>query len=69
MSAQNGEAVGEHTIKQMGYVSSNPRDHIGYATGHLNPGFDQLYFHTTRPDQHKFLLDDGRDALPKLKED
>jgi hypothetical protein len=27
------------------------------------------YFHTARPDQHKFLLDDGRDVFPKLKDD
>ena len=40
MSAQNGEAVGEDTIKQMGCVYPNPQDHLDLAKGHLNLGFD-----------------------------
>jgi len=34
---------GTATIKQMGCISSNPEEHIGYAKGYLHLGFDQLY--------------------------
>ena len=34
---------------------------------HLGNLRDMRYFHTAGPDQYKFLLDDGRDVLPKLK--
>jgi coenzyme F420-dependent glucose-6-phosphate dehydrogenase len=61
------EAKGEDTIKQMGCVSSNPEDHIQFSKGHLDLGFDRLYLHTAGPGQDKFLLNHGRDVLPKLK--
>jgi hypothetical protein len=68
MSAQNGEVVGEDTIKKMGCVSSNLEDHIHYAQQYLDLGFDQLYFHTVGADQDKFLVDYGKDVLLKLTE-
>jgi coenzyme F420-dependent glucose-6-phosphate dehydrogenase len=68
MSAQNGEAVGEDTIRQKGCVSSDPDDHIQFAQQYFELGFDQLYFHTAGSGQEQFLKDYGRDVLPRLKE-
>jgi hypothetical protein len=68
MSAQNGEVVGDDTIRQTGCVSSNPQDHIQFASQYLELGFDQLYFHTAGSGQKQFLKDYGRDVLPRSKE-
>ena len=68
MSAENGEVVGEDTIKQTGCVSADPEDHIQFASQYLELGFDQLYFHTAGPGQEQFLQDYGKDVLPRLRE-
>jgi coenzyme F420-dependent glucose-6-phosphate dehydrogenase len=67
MSAQNGEVVGEETIRQAGCVSSDPDDHVRFASQYLELGFDQLYFHTAGPGQEQFLRDYGKDVLPRLR--
>jgi len=68
LSAQNGEAVGEDTIRKKSCVSSYPDEHIQSAGTYLDLGFDQLYFHTAGPGQEEFLKNYGRDVLPRLKE-
>jgi coenzyme F420-dependent glucose-6-phosphate dehydrogenase len=68
MSAQNGEVVGDDTIKQTGCVSSDPEDHIRFASQYLELSFDRLYFHAAGPGQEQFLREYGKDVLPRLKE-
>ena len=67
MSAKNGAAAGDDTIKQKTLISSNPRNHVDFAREIADLGFTTLIFHTAGPDQMAFIEGYGRDVVRQLK--
>jgi coenzyme F420-dependent glucose-6-phosphate dehydrogenase len=67
MSAQNGEVVGEDTIRKQACFSEKPEDHIDYIKRYIDAGFTHIYFHSAATDQIAFLKAYGKDVLPELK--
>jgi coenzyme F420-dependent glucose-6-phosphate dehydrogenase len=68
LSAQNGKAVGEDTVKKSMVISENPDDHVSFARRYIDLGFDTLFFHSAGPDQRRFIEQYGREVLPRLRE-
>ena len=69
MSAENGEVVGNDTIKRGMCLSSDPDDHIKFLAQYVDLGFDQLVVHSAGPDQRAFIEAYGRDVIPHLREE
>jgi coenzyme F420-dependent glucose-6-phosphate dehydrogenase len=60
--------VGSDTIKQGVCISADPEDHIKFAQGYIDLGFDHLIFHSAGPDQAAFIEAYGREVLPRLRQ-
>jgi coenzyme F420-dependent glucose-6-phosphate dehydrogenase len=69
VSAENGEVVGNDTIKQGMCLSDDPNDHITFLEQYVDLGFDQLSIHSAGPDQLAFIEAYGRDVIPHLREE
>jgi len=69
VSAENGEAVGNDTIKRGMCLSCDPDDHIKFLSHFVDLGFDQLAIHSAGPDQLAFIEGYGRDVIPHLREE
>jgi coenzyme F420-dependent glucose-6-phosphate dehydrogenase len=69
MAAENGEAVGNDTIKRRMCLSGDPDDHIKFLAQYVDLGFDQLVVHSAGPDQHAFIESYGREVIPHLREE
>jgi coenzyme F420-dependent glucose-6-phosphate dehydrogenase len=67
MSAQNGEVVGEDTIRKKACFSEKPEDHIDFIKKYIDAGFNHIYFHSAATNQVAFLKAYGKDVLPKLR--
>jgi hypothetical protein len=52
---------------QPGCLSPDAEEHVRFVRSYLDLGFDQVFFHSTVPDQQAFLAADGRDVLPRLR--
>jgi coenzyme F420-dependent glucose-6-phosphate dehydrogenase len=63
----NAQAVGIDVIKQRTCMSPDPADHIRFARGYIDLGFDHLIFHSPGPDQQAFIENYGRQVLPALR--
>ena len=68
MSAENGKAVEGDAVRKRGCFSADPEEHVQFAQGYMDLGFDHLYFHSAGPDQLDFIERYGKDVLPKLRE-
>lgn len=68
MSQENGQIVGDDSIKRMTCISGNPDDHVHFAEQFIDLGFDQIFFHSAGPDQRAFIEEYGRDVLPRLRQ-
>lgn len=68
-SAENGEVVGNDTIKRMMCLSGDPEDHIKFLSYFVDLGFDQLAVHSAGPDQLAFIEAYERDVIPHLREE
>ena len=69
MSAENGEVVGNDTIKQAMCLSDDPDDHIKFLMQYAELGFDQVVVHSAGPDQLAFIKAYERDVIPHLREE
>ena len=67
MSEQNGGVVGNDTIRQAVCISADPEEHVRFAQGYIEQGFDHLIFHSAGPDQRAFLQSYGKEVLPRLR--
>jgi coenzyme F420-dependent glucose-6-phosphate dehydrogenase len=67
-SEQNGKAVGSDTVRKTACISADPEDHVAFAQGYIDLGFDHLIFHCAGPDQQAFIEAYGRDVLPRLRQ-
>ena len=68
VSAENGQAVGNDTMRATGCISNNPDAHVAFARQYIELGFTHLIFHSAGPDQDAFLRGYGADVLPQLRQ-
>ena len=69
MAQENGEVIGEDTVKKTGCFSSNADDHVKFIQQYIDLGFDYIIFHCPGPNQRAFLEAYGRDVLPRVRSD
>jgi len=67
-SEENGKPVGDETIKKSMCISSKPEDHVAFIQKYLDYGFDEIFLHSSAPDQQAFVEGYGNDVLPQLRE-
>ncbi|MGA9139252.1 MAG: TIGR03557 family F420-dependent LLM class oxidoreductase [Methanocella sp.] len=67
MSATNGAMVGDDTIRSHMCISTDPDEHARFAQRFIDAGFNQLYVHSSGPDQLDFIRNYGQNVLPLLR--
>jgi len=68
MSATNGAAVGDDTIRGHMCISADPEVHARYAQQFIDAGFNRLYVHSSGPGQYEFIENYGKHVLPRIRQ-
>ncbi len=68
MSAMNGSAVGDDTLKKSILISPDAEEHAQFAQQFIDMGFNRIHFHSAAPDQVPFIRAYGDQVLPIIRD-